>query len=49
MAFHRLAVASFGMLLTDSAFKGSATFDSTVELAQEGKGSDASGYRAGFF
>ncbi len=42
------AVASFGMLLTDSAFKGSATFGSSVELAQQGKGADAGGYRAGF-
>lgn len=42
------AVASFGMLLSDSAYKGSATFDSVAELAQEGKGADASGYRAGF-
>lgn len=42
------AVAGFGMLLSDSAYKGSTTFDSVAELAQEGKGADASGYRAGF-
>lgn len=42
------AVAGFGMLLSDSAYKGSTTFDSIAELAQEGKGADASGYRAGF-
>lgn len=42
------AVASFGMVLKDSAFKGTATFDSALELAQEGKGDDTHGYRAEF-
>ena len=42
------AVASFGMVLKDSAFKGTATLDSALELAQEGKGDDAHGYRAEF-
>jgi Ca-activated chloride channel family protein len=42
------AVASYGMLLRDSPHKGSASWDSTLELAQEGKGRDASGYRAEF-
>lgn len=42
------AVASFGMVLKDSAFKGTATFDSALELAQEGKGNDTHGYRAEF-
>lgn len=42
------AVASFGMLLRDSPHKGSATWDSTMELAVEGKGEDAGGYRQEF-
>jgi Ca-activated chloride channel family protein len=42
------SVASFGMLLRDSPYKGKATWDSTLELAAEGKGDDASGYRAEF-
>jgi Ca-activated chloride channel family protein len=39
------AVASFGMLLRDSPHKGSATFDSVLELAREGVGADSHGYR----
>jgi len=42
------AVAEFGMLLKDSPFKGTATFDSALELAGEGRGDDAHGYRAEF-
>jgi Ca-activated chloride channel family protein len=42
------AVASFGMVLKDSPFKGTATLDSALELAQEGKGDDTHGYRAEF-
>jgi len=42
------AVASFGMLLRDSPHKGSANWDATMELAVEGKGDDASGYRGEF-
>jgi Ca-activated chloride channel family protein len=42
------AVASFGMLLRDSPHKGSANWDTTLELAVEGKGDDASGYRGEF-
>ena len=42
------AVASFGMLLRDSEYKGSSTFDSALELAHEGIGADAYGYRAEF-
>lgn len=42
------AVAEFGMLLKDSPFKGTATFASALELAGEGKGDDAHGYRAEF-
>ncbi len=42
------AVAEFGMLLRDSPHKGTATFDSVLELAQEGLGADTQGYRAEF-
>jgi Ca-activated chloride channel homolog len=42
------AVAEFGMLLRDSQFKGKGTFDAVIEWAQEGKGRDTAGYRAGF-
>ncbi len=42
------AVASFGMILRDSPHKGSATVDSVIELAGEGLGRDANGYRAEF-
>jgi len=42
------AVASYGMLLRDSPHKGEATWSSTLELGVEGKGEDASGYRAEF-
>ncbi len=42
------AVASFGMILRGSPHKGSATFGSVIELAQEGQGRDAHGYRAEF-
>ncbi|HIJ65417.1 MAG TPA: DUF3520 domain-containing protein [Candidatus Hydrogenedentes bacterium] len=42
------SVASFGMVLRDSKYKGNATFDSAVELAEEGRGQDKHGYRAEF-
>jgi Ca-activated chloride channel family protein len=42
------AVAGYGMLLRDSPHKGNATWDSIRELAMEGKGDDANGYRAEF-
>ena len=42
------AVAEFGMILRDSEYKGNGTFGGVLEWAQEGKGSDANGYRAGF-
>ena len=42
------AVASYGMLLRESPHKGNATWDSVHELAVEGKGGDANGYRAEF-
>jgi Ca-activated chloride channel family protein len=42
------AVAGFGMLLRDSAFKGNLTYDAVLEIAQESLGVDQHGYRAGF-
>jgi Ca-activated chloride channel family protein len=42
------AVAGFGMLLRDSQYKGKGTMGAVIEWAQEGKGADAAGYRAGF-
>lgn len=42
------AVAEFGMILRDSEFKGDGTFGAVAEWAQEGKGADENGYRAGF-
>ena len=42
------AVAEFGMILRDSQYKGKGTLGAVIEWAQEGKGRDAAGYRAGF-
>ncbi|MBI5394383.1 MAG: VWA domain-containing protein [Verrucomicrobia bacterium] len=42
------AVAAFGMVLRDSPHKGSATLAAALELAEEGRGPDASGYRTEF-
>jgi Ca-activated chloride channel family protein len=42
------AVASFGMLLQESEFKGSSTYGGVRELAQSAKGADEAGYRAEF-
>jgi Ca-activated chloride channel family protein len=42
------AVAAFGMILRDSQYKGNATFDAVIELAQEGRGEDPEGYREEF-
>jgi Ca-activated chloride channel family protein len=42
------AVASFGMLLRDSQFRGGASFDAVLELAEAAKGDDENGYRAEF-
>ena len=36
------------MILRDSQFKGKGTLGAVIEWAQEGKGRDAAGYRAGF-
>jgi Ca-activated chloride channel family protein len=42
------AVAAFGMVLRDSQFKGTASHDSILELAEEGLGKDPFGYRREF-
>jgi Ca-activated chloride channel family protein len=42
------AVASFGMLLRSSEHRGNANYDAVLELAGEGIGTDAGGYRAEF-
>lgn len=42
------SVASFGMLLRDSEFKGQANFQQVVAMAREAKGTDHEGYRAEF-
>jgi len=42
------AVAGFGMLLRDSAYKGNWTLDAVLEVAQEGLGTDRHGQRSGF-
>ena len=42
------AVAEFGMLLRDSKFKGTSTFEQAIELAKNAKGTDEEGYRAEF-
>lgn len=42
------AVASFGMLLKDSSYKGSSTYGTVLELASAAKGADEQGYRSEF-
>ena len=42
------AVAEFGMLLRNSAYKADATWEDAVKLAREHRGSDPDGYRAEF-
>ncbi len=42
------AVAAWGMLLRDSAHKGSVTYDQVLNWAEDGLGDDAGGYRAEF-
>ncbi len=42
------AVASFGMILRDSKYKGAYTLEAVIELAQSSKGADKEGYRAEF-
>jgi Ca-activated chloride channel family protein len=42
------SVASFGMLLRDSPYKGTATFTSVITMAQNAIGQDKYNYRANF-
>ena len=42
------AVAGFGMLLTNSSFKGDLNYELVKELAGEGIGEDPKGYRQEF-
>ncbi len=42
------AVASFGMLLRNSEFKGTTDYAQLLKIAKEAKGSDAEGYRGEF-
>ncbi|NEU84325.1 VWA domain-containing protein [Nostoc sp. UIC 10630] len=42
------AVATFGMVLRDSEYKGNANYDLVMELATQGKGEDQEGYRGEF-
>ena len=43
-----VAVASFGMLLRHSEFKGNTSIDSIKKMAQNSKGKDENGYRSEF-
>jgi len=43
-----LAVAGYGMLLRDSPFKGRFTYEDARSMANEARGADVEGYRAGF-
>ena len=42
------AVAQYGMLLRDSRYKGTSSFDKVIELAKNAKGDDALGYKGEF-
>ncbi len=42
------AVASFGMIMRDSPYKGTATIDSVLSMAEDSMGSDRNGYRHEF-
>lgn len=42
------AVASFGMLVRDSQYKGNSTIESITSLANSSKGTDKEGYRSEF-
>ncbi len=42
------AVASFGMLLRNSAYKQNASYEDVIELAKNAKGKDTDGYRDEF-
>ncbi len=40
------SVAAFGMLLSDSEYKGSVDYDEVKEMATKGRGNDADGFKA---
>lgn len=42
------AVAEFGMILRNSQYRGNASVESVMELAEQGLGEDTGGYRAEF-
>jgi len=42
------AVASFGMIMRDSPYKGTATIDSVLSMAEDSMGFDRNGYRREF-
>lgn len=42
------AVAEYGMVLRDSQYKGKASWDEVLKLAQQSQGDDLDGYRAEF-
>lgn len=42
------SVAAFGMLLRNSKFKGDASYNMVLKLAEESKGNDVNGYRSEF-
>lgn len=42
------AVAMYGMVLRDSDYKGKATFNQVLDLADQAKGKDPQGYRTAF-
>lgn len=42
------AVATFGMILRDSEYKGNANYDLVMQLATQGQGEDTEGYRGEF-
>jgi len=43
-----MAVASFGMILRESQYRGAATLDGVLDAARQSLGADSHGYRAGF-
>ncbi len=42
------SVAELGLLLCNSLYKGSSSYDSVQSLAEDARGSDSKGYRSDF-
>lgn len=42
------SVASFGMILRDSPYKGQSTLDAVIDVAEKSRGADRNGYRDEF-